>query len=1417
MFEAYLALLDTIKRKKFSLLVHQARNEIIATLRSEKFSVRMRKYLEEMNEEGEPFTNFSLEPGHVSQIKKIINALYHAEIALQDLESVNLRDGNRKVADLAKLYNHTIHHIYQASYLITHMDVDLSEIFSKEFAVLVPLFEKFHAYANSYKEETRTFLGALNYRELSHKTGIISGIVVDQLKRQDGQVDYEFLTQFTAVLPGYLDQLTAYIRRFSEQVTTHDPVFDQKKIAELQNHALLLLNSLDNLRGNNNFFLSLRALHYIHIIRHTITLTMTILDQAGHASETSQDAIRDNLAKLKYKLLPELFGFVDKIEAQAMLEPGVLSKPLMARVTPMFQWLMEYVKKVVDFSQKGEELLTIEDPKFIALRAEQTYQRIADDEEKLFMLAEAKKAANEFFKILKDPSYKKMRLVDLPDKIKEQLIFKYRLMQPYMARVDAVKNNVIIAGLTQTKDFFTTFSGWLGQYSDGIDGIVALEDDLNAVFAKERISRWFHRQLNLDIIDSIQLNMDSSKLFPFAPKSRPLAVDEAVILSVDESSPLVFEETDGNNLLINPDALTCEQALKLYRFYEIKSTQCANALKAYRTFTELLSMQDDATFFVKLDVKQKNQLINLYRLFQPYLVHLTMNKREADYDQKMVQALTGNPSLRTTIRVGDLRRLDVAIQTCFVETNEHFEAKKHACGYWADLLYRKENRAKPLVHETGANRAHYVIRQTEYIRVLADFRNSLLQLTHVFNHSVREKLTPAKEGLPFPELEDIHSALTQSSQVLMLKRLFNALYHLEQTGINLNELNDKSTEINYVRHILKASSHIYEIINLGNALRSEPYLAFIAQDILQNVQKSYVELMKLARPYIFETADEQPDEKIQINGSVLYALNAMMILPEHIAVLQGGKELPLERINAIQRHAKKVTADIQRIIVHSNSYVRLFFEIPTMYGLFKELKSKLSLMASSSHDAVLNHLEDMRNGLLPQILIEADQWEDKLGLNPGTLSHSIKAILDEFYLGLLEPLALHSRRHIALATSLEPLDKRLEAARQRVNQAEIEQARLREKLEKLKRLADGIVLYKRCKARATTTLATLQHLERSMQESFVAVLPILRQETEYFDVNSLPEEEDGEVLDKVLNQRAHGPALRNIEALTKANISHFQGLYASHQLAIETAREKSVYLNKQKKIQQDFNAKFVVNYTENAFERHAEALSSRPFGLVHSSTEYKQNLLKYLQRMKKEIVEVAIHAEDINKKINELLAEKIKHFEQENYQKYYHLEAIRVAIEEFKIYLHSTNIDLQNNKAIFEDIDTLTEKGQLIEKLNIIAKNEKLSVEDRIEQLKQQTGNPVFKTKMLKYHHYDQVCFSWLKQCVLSFLELIHLYTPGYKKQHNNLVKAVDERPEISHLSTRFGLFSAPQRRYHLPGESAVEDVLSVVPASSLV
>ncbi|WP_426760024.1 hypothetical protein, partial [Pseudomonas aeruginosa] len=118
-----------------------------------------------------------------------------------------------------------------------------------------------------------------------------------------------------------------------------------------------------------------------------------------------------------------------------------------------------------------------------------------------------------------------------------------------------------------------------------------------------------------------------------------------------------------------------------------------------------------------------------------------------------------------------------------------------------------------------------------------------------------------------------------------------------------------------------------------------------------------------------------------------------------------------EELNDLHLKAKKATVTVENIIKSSNSYFKLFLQTPAMYSLYREMTNKLNEFISTSHDAVMNNLDQFRSKIFTPMLMEADAWEDKLGLVPGTISGPLKTITDEYYKGLLHPLALHSKAH----------------------------------------------------------------------------------------------------------------------------------------------------------------------------------------------------------------------------------------------------------------------------------------------------------------------------------------------------------------------------------------------------------------------
>lgn len=165
-----------------------------------------------------PFSNYDLDPDNISQIKKLINALYHARLTFLDLENIDVRDLKRSYTDLTLLYSKTINSAYEASYLLTHLDVDLKDMFNEELALILPVFSQIQAFAENHAKEQKAFVTALKPMPLASQIGEVAGITVDQLRPISSNVDYNFLTQFSAVLPSYIDKLTHYIEQYSSQI-----------------------------------------------------------------------------------------------------------------------------------------------------------------------------------------------------------------------------------------------------------------------------------------------------------------------------------------------------------------------------------------------------------------------------------------------------------------------------------------------------------------------------------------------------------------------------------------------------------------------------------------------------------------------------------------------------------------------------------------------------------------------------------------------------------------------------------------------------------------------------------------------------------------------------------------------------------------------------------------------------------------------------------------------------------------------------------------------------------------------------------------------------------------------------------------------------------------------------------------------
>lgn len=1480
--EQYLKVIESFKDYKFSVLLQTINDAVLNAINSPKFNPRVARFFANKNKEGVPFTDFTEEPDSVTQIKKLLNALYHGRLAFLDLETINVRSWKESPANFALVYQNTVKHAYEACYLITHPDMDFRGIFADEYELILPLLDQFTEFAKNIEIHPETVPEVLKESTLSYTAGLISGVAVDQMQpTTNGDLDYDFLAQFGAVLPKYLEDFTLELKKYSAAIINNESKLNKEKLQELQNAAYTLLSNLDDLKTSSLFY-PVKILNYVHIIRNLITLSMSTLEGFGNLSESTQDLIRSKLAEVKYEVLPTLFGLIDKIEDNALLNPGTLSKPLMTAIKPWYQWLIEYASKPVDFMAKGEELLTIEDPKFITLRLERTYKRIDEAKKRLFKIHLANDAFDEFFDILEKSIRTDNTLRALPQDKKAQLIHLYKLLKPYMNQIDVDLNKVIIESLhTQEtwKNYFGKQALWLAQQTpaDQVSRILAKKEELRKIINKAINSQKFHIDLDQDLINSVHRNAHLA-IFPYNG-DHVFDVDEKGVLDI---SPELAKELETALEAKSPDLakiakISVEQLVDLAEYYRNKQRKLETARDAYFELMEIVGSflqkskkkyGEDYTcslidFFNTLKAKDVVKCRNLYHVIQPYILSgvSPQEKEQAVlFDKCLSHFFAGKMTTEVSPPVEWLDTLYTgSFADKFSDIDTQWLDRSNLFKNLAKIKYLADTEQMPLENDKEiTERPHHILHHTHYSKFVKEFRANLFNLTEFLNDSMRAQITPQANDLPFPELEELNATLAQPQQVITIKRIFNNLFYIEGVALELEKLTHKQYQSEYVYHLLIAYGHINELVKSVRALVADPHFNLIARELLdkavhlQGVFNEHIEPYKVGPEYVGNDGGVE-------HNSLWYVLNAFYIAPKHIRTLRNNNSTTTEELDELQLEAKKSTKRIEAIINSSDSYFQLFLQTPNMYKLYNSLTNKLNEFTSTSHDAVINNLDQLQTDVFIPMLLEADHWEKQLGFKPGSISGVLKKITDEYFKGLLSPLGLKSQTHIQLICDFAPFAARKAAINLEMEKASAPLNELKEKQQFFSHCYDSLKRYLELKNNPNAA-DEIKGLEQEIIAQYYKARPLLVQLGNKYTIEPSTDKSILD-LDKLLNDslKGHYPARQHILAQVQAAAYHYQGLVATQEMTVDSFKEQIVYLTQLEEAQIKENALFVEQYTEQALTKQINAFCNRHIGLQYTYKEYRNELRAYLLGFKSTLIQEAKQAEEINQTITDLLKDKIQEFERNNFKKYYQLDTVKAALANFNIYLSKARLAIRNNDSLFENNKTLDKKTKLINRLDLIAdrglvsinehiallrnaKNKdaelikelivlsnssgqmtledlidevnnstespeiklqrktklmqledkiKLNVQERVEFIKGKIQPDEFKGTILAHAQPDILSFTFLKKCILALLEALNLYTPTRIKLLNQISLAVNNPPQISELTNRYGLFSA--------------------------
>lgn len=1294
MLEQYLSILVLLRENRFSQLVQTIEDQVFQRLNSDQFSNRLRPFLANRNTEGEPYTDFEEQPASVTQIKKVFNALYHGRMALIDVESVDIPHASKiltRVGDVNTLYRSTLSHIAEAGRLATHLDIDFFDIFSQELAALAPIFTLISTHFKGYRDKTRGMLTQMGFDSVAHKAGLFSGIALDQLDLQNGEPDYEFLAWFGAVIPGYLDKFTSFIEQLSSNVVERAPNVDKERLDELQDHALRLLNALEGARSNG-VFLPLQALHYIHVIRHTITLSVNIFEQVGHLNEATQNTARIKLAELK-ALLATGLGFIDKIEEHAMLKPGILSRPQLNKLSQTYKVVATYTEKFVDFSSEGKELRTLEDAKFIEQRLGWAYQRLAIEKKGLLLLDNVEEAATQFFTILR--AHENLRILDISLESRQLLITHYKILQPYVLQLDVSLNKAIVSALHGNRSALDMPYAKIVRVAvnragdrDHSRNVLGIEQSLRACFAKRRASHQFHINLSTDIIDHVSRDAQNLQLFPYS--ANELArVDEKAVLDKAVQEQLRFEMVRGNNQITNLQDLNAEQIDVLYNFYQTKLANLENAQRTYREFLQTLQEEIPAEAALENIKERKRKLGSLYRGFQSYLLKPV---EPTVVDEENVALLALDMQLIaafSTLEQVDLPNIHETLkplQTRLEGMRESLYARMLPYERLMKKMALTAAQKKEFVLESNPDRPYHVLKHKEFSQAVSKLRTYLdKQLLDkqlpTFNAALRAqlKVSSVSGEPPFPELQDTNILLEQSTQVSLIKQVFNSLFYLEHVFLTLEEINDQDWQTQSAIHIITIAGKVVKAVVILQNLSKIPYIKNLVDDVLQKFEAIKPTLVSLQEKYAPATTLTEPGLPAVTNSPIFYAMNAMIFLPEHIKAVRQNEPLNAPQGQTLHTYAEQVTIDLERIIKKSGSYLALSTEVLTMYRLFRDLKAKLVDLVNTTYDIAIvsKKLSVINEEIITAILLELDRWEDACCLEPGSLTQPVKNMFDDYYKGLLEPLKLDSQECVTLVSSVYSIEKRQQEVKKRQKQAEDQLAIAKEHQTTLKNLKNAIKAYE-----DTTEEELLAIQKATLKRCFTAALRLLRQYQPELS-SSLPLMSDRtQAFDNMIQEGVnHEESLTNIAALTGASFHRHKGVCSTYQLALETANGKLTFLHDLMAAQPGLREKYKELYTLNNLRRKkAIALAALRVDLVDPQLrkEYVTALKKWLQDAEAGMVAQAKTEVNIDTKLDQLLQESVNAFTKEHNRNYCHLDKIKMVVTQMRNYVDTTHLSESN-------------------------------------------------------------------------------------------------------------------------------------------
>lgn len=599
----------------------------------------------------------------------------------------------------------------------------------------------------------------------------------------------------------------------------------------------------------------------------------------------------------------------------------------------------------------------------------------------------------------------------------------------------------------------------------------------------------------------------------------------------------------------------------------------------------------------------------------------------------------------------------------------------------------------------------------------------------------------------------------------------------------------------------------------------------------------------------------------------------------------------LSSLNKVQIEAKRATENIECIIRDSNHYFKLFlFDGPMIYQLNQSLQKQAQLFTRTTQEVALSHLQILENDYFSVLMAKADTKEHEWGLDAGTLTEPLLAILKESFHGLIFPLKMTFLEKEALCTSDALLKARIKAEEKRfrtlsapdealngdldlfheftqnlnvfeiqykaayawnkpplpVGLAQSYKDRIYHKLNqyRLSFIPDWIKTIPlgldRTSLKAIHAQVTQYHLELSRlallhnaeQKQLCEALPIFLKQLKALERSAVTETPSAELITQYTRDIL--PKLKEKQIsyfpdwLTDINMvlteqstdailqqshtyyAHLKGLQNTRHDYRNFSQQKLIYLNqKLNEHTSTSRQQYRQLFAKHHFHTYINRLPYQSVGIIDGKIrrEYQRELAKYLINYESDCLDNIETQDHLDAAIEQKLKVKITEFKQDYYERFYRLDRVKTAINEFKDYLRRDRhipARLRANK-----LDCLNAMEDIIQQ-----NAEENTVDEFLNQrgqlLQQMIRSSTSEKILLEQHKQFYTLWDWLIDCIFSFLESIGLYTPEQQRCYSNLCKATEPEPTRPTGWTRFLIFpsltSTPPRRAEVatPGATPI-------------